>query len=387
MRETIIMNLLHINSYFETNEVHRLLVERLSKEQTLLQWVYVPLAVGEKLPENQADWCSAVNVHYAHVFHSWQRFLWPWKMFLLLKGLLKYIRDINTKIDLVHAHTLITNGLLAYIICKVWGIPYVITVRNTDVNVFLKRSVLFRALGRLVLEEAKFVIVPNLAYGRIHLPSYLGQSYMDGLAERLTVIPNGVDDFWLNNRRTQPRSMRTNGQISVGFIGRLDKNKNIERLIEAASVLDVRGLSVKLHVVGDGPLLRVIEEMNLSFDMKVHGKLSEKDKLLELMEDIDVLAVPSLTESFGVVYVEAMSQGIPIVYSRNEGFDGFFAQGEVGYAVNALDVNDIADKIEMICRDYGSLSNRALHRACRFDWNGIAGQWLTVYRGVCSGLV
>ena len=55
--------------------------------------------------------------------------------------------------------------------------------------------------------------------------------------------------------------------------------------------------------------------------------------------------MPSFPETFGLVYVEAMSQGLPIIYTKGQGIDGYFEDGKVGYPVNTKDSNDIVKKL------------------------------------------
>ena len=66
--------------------------------------------------------------------------------------------------------------------------------------------------------------------------------------------------------------------------------------------------------------------------------------------------MPSFHETFGLVYIEAMSQGLPIIYTKGEGIDGYFKEATVGYSVNPKDVKNIVKKIEMIIHNYNKIS-------------------------------
>jgi glycosyltransferase involved in cell wall biosynthesis len=61
-----------------------------------------------------------------------------------------------------------------------------------------------------------------------------------------------------------------------------------------------------------------------------------KEKLLNNYRNSDIFIMPSYNETFGLVYIEAMSQGLPIIYTQNEGVDGYFKEGSVGYSVKTL---------------------------------------------------
>ena len=96
--------------------------------------------------------------------------------------------------------------------------------------------------------------------------------------------------------------------------------------------------------------------------------------------EIDVLLVPSSAETFGLVYLEAMSQGVPVLYTRGQGFDGQFADGEVGWAVPCRDIRAQAEALRRVAQgDYAALSARCAEQARRYAWPEVAGRWLDVY--------
>ena len=75
-------------------------------------------------------------------------------------------------------------------------------------------------------------------------------------------------------------------------------------------------------------------------------------ELIKLLSINDIFAMPSVPETFGLVYVEAMTQGLPIIYAKGEGFEGFYKDGEIGYGVDADSITDISDKIELLIKSY-----------------------------------
>jgi glycosyltransferase involved in cell wall biosynthesis len=91
------------------------------------------------------------------------------------------------------------------------------------------------------------------------------------------------------------------------------------------------------------------------------------------------LVLPSLLETFGLVYPEAMSQGLPVIYTRGQGFDGHYPDGHVGYAINPNDPRDIAEKIKVIFSDYLRFSTNAFNASLDFSWDKIVDKLLEVY--------
>lgn len=91
--------------------------------------------------------------------------------------------------------------------------------------------------------------------------------------------------------------------------------------------------------------------------------------------------MPSVKESFGLVYAEALSQGLPIIYSSGEGFDGHFSNYDVGVSVDPYSVNEIVDAILYILANYQKMSDRALIYAKQFSWKIIAEKIESVVMG------
>ena len=87
----------------------------------------------------------------------------------------------------------------------------------------------------------------------------------------------------------------------------------------------------------------------------------------------------SKTESFGIVYGEAISQALPILYTKGEGFDNQFEDGFVGYAVDLSKKDDFVQRLECILNDYEGFSGRAIRGADKFNWDKIARQYSDIY--------
>jgi glycosyltransferase involved in cell wall biosynthesis len=94
--------------------------------------------------------------------------------------------------------------------------------------------------------------------------------------------------------------------------------------------------------------------------------------------------MPSLTETFGLVYAEAMSQGLPVIYTRGQGFDGQFKEGEVGYSVNSSDIHEIVKKIISIIENYSEISKRCVKLVDKFNWNEITNNYNEIYKDILS---
>ena len=109
----------------------------------------------------------------------------------------------------------------------------------------------------------------------------------------------------------------------------------------------------------------------------------QKEELIEFYRSSDIFVLTSHKETFGLVYPEAMSQGLPVIYTRGQGFDGHFDEGKVGYAVSDNDPDELAEVILSITNNYSKLSNNAFELVDKFNWNTIADQLIDIYRYNC----
>jgi len=104
-----------------------------------------------------------------------------------------------------------------------------------------------------------------------------------------------------------------------------------------------------------------------------------KEELINIYRNNDIFIMPSIHETFGLVYAEAMSQGLPIIYTKGQGFDGQFLEGIVGYHVNCKDPKDIYKRIKDILKNYESISNNCIKKANKFNWGKISDQYHNIY--------
>ena len=133
---------------------------------------------------------------------------------------------------------------------------------------------------------------------------------------------------------------------------------------------------------GDGPLEEKFCAAMRAGDRYL-GRISGTDAMKAFYADCDVLLVPSSAETFGMVYLEAMSQGVPVLYTKGQGFDGQFAEGEIGYAVPCGDVQAQTEALKQVTQGYAQRSRRCVEGANGYAWPRIAGMWMRLYQEIC----
>ncbi len=377
------MSLLHICCNYAYSRVYVQLFERLAAAG-LRQQVYVPekraYAMGENLPED-----GAFPVRYSLIVKPWDAALYHSKARRAAPDVARHI-DLSC-VKLIHAHTLFTDGGIAYRLHQAYGIPYVVSLRMTDLSYFFRYRPDLRAHGLRILRAARRVTLLSPAARETLLNRYVPTALRAEIAAKCEMIPNGIDAAWLEG--AAPRAWRPGEPLRIAFAGKLEPNKQPLRALEAALALQalLPDSPVSLHMAGEGPLEAALRAHSAarSGALVPRGYVSGIAALRAFYDDCHLFLLPSLHETFGLVYLEAMSRGLPVLYTRGQGFDGHFAEGEVGYSVDATDTSDIARAACRALADYAPRSARCIERAGSMTWAHAAERMAAFYRAAQEG--
>ena len=240
-----------------------------------------------------------------------------------------------------------------------------------------------RTLLPLVLRAADAIIVTSHDYAA---SSFLA-SRLPGLQARLQVIPPGVDLRLFTPSGDRDAARRRFGATTgpvVFFLARLDRThyfKGLHVLLEAVQRLP----ETHLVVGGDGNLRTGYEaqaaRLGVSTRVRFTGEIPD-DLLPAYYRAADVVALPSVdrTEAFGLVLLEAMACGTPVVASRLPGVRTLVQDGYNGHLVEPGNTADLADKIECCLRDAAALgTNARAFVTARFSSTVVAQQLLELY--------
>ena len=196
--------------------------------------------------------------------------------------------------------------------------------------------------------------------------------------EKLTVIPNGID---LDGFATLERN-RCHWPC-IGFVGRLDPVKRIGDLLSAMRRLPAE---VMLDVFGDGSERRAIEHTiastpELAGRVTLHGAIPDPR---EAYTSLDLLVLPPEAEGFGLVLIEAMAAGVPVVATDVDGIRDVVQHEQTGLLVPVGSPRRLAAAIERVLNDAELRSrlvaNARLHVQRHFQWSHVVQQYLTVLR-------
>lgn len=359
-------NVLHICNNYVGTKVHSQLCKKiLESNQNIRQDVFIPIRTRKHLQVNSLN-IKNINEDYVLCNISLFKFLPLVKVitnfiFFMLK---KY------KADIVIAHTVWSDGLIAYINYLIYKTPYTVSVRDTDFNVFFPKLLHYHWLIRLILKNAQAVIFINKSY--LERSSHKFPKIFKNLNNKLT-IPNGVDDFWLENLCTIQNKDRKYDFI---FVGNNEPRKNLKRVYATIKRIHDEK-KVKFCIVGIAidEVRKILDVDTLPDWIEVIGKVN-KEKLIELYRNAKILIVPSYRETFGLVYIEALSQGCAVIHAINEGIDQMFDHCLVRAAdpFSVDDIYKVANELLLVyeneCKDI-DISD--------YDWDKIADKYLNCF--------
>lgn len=366
-------SILHICSYYIGNKLYKNLFGKL--DDLYYQTIYIPLKKEKFIGRNQFK-SSSVQFLYTPILKPYHRYLYGLKIKTQLTNLEKQISLSN--IELIHAHTLYSDGGTAYLLYQKYNIPYIISVRNTDYNIFYKYALHYRSFAHNILINAKEIIFISYAYKK-HFFKKLPSQVVSLIEHKTKVIPNGIiDDFYSTSLGC---CISPNNRLKVITVGSLDNNKNIKTIIKAISFLR-KNIPVDLTIVGDGPLKEDLENytrsLGLTNNVCFTGQV-DSNTLITLLDQHHLFILVSFKETFGISYIEALARGLPIIYTKNEGVDGYFNNGEVGYSVNPRSITEILDAVGKIMTNYNELSRKTKEKAKEFSWNVILDKYIDLY--------
>ena len=373
------MRVLHLNTNYTYSALHQLMIEALEQTGNIDSHVFMSTFnknLGVVTPRKNICVCECVRKRDRLFFFHKQR--------KIRKALEKNIKVAG--FDLIHAYTLFTDGNCARSISRKYGIPYVVAVRNTDVNAFFRLQPHLHGRGVQIMRDAAAVFFLSEAYRRQVFEKYVPEKYREEIRKKTYIIPNGIDEFWFSHAPEGPKTLGQ-GPVKLIYAGRIDSNKNIPTTQKAMALLRAQGYETTLTVVGKVKEPKVLETIQQDAWTTCLPAMS-KEKLVAAYRSTDIFVMPSLYESFGLVYAEAMSQGLPVIYSRGQGFDKQFPEGQVGFAVDSRSPESVAEGIKKVIDNYAEIAANCIPSIEKFRWHSLCQAYSEVYKQiVCGGNV
>jgi glycosyltransferase involved in cell wall biosynthesis len=281
--------------------------------------------------------------------------------------------------DLLHAHVAWPAGAAARALSREFGIPYIVTEHMAPFP--LPGRPLTDAAGRATrivlepLEDADAVIAVS---------DYLAAAMREqGLHRPVTVIPNGVDTEFFH----PPIDMPAGHPFTFLTVSRLTDEKGIADLLQAIEGFHRIGGRARFRIAGPGPRAlyeQMAEQLGIAGSVRFLGPLGRAEIAAELRA-AQALVMPARHESFGIVAIEAMATGIPVLATRSGGPESIVT-AKTGLLVEAAAPGELARGLAAMMSRAGEFDREIILARCRSRYGAdiVAAQVAALYREVLA---
>lgn len=379
---TVTDGVLHVCSDFPNQSIYTQLAAHL-RSAGERQFVFSAVRSDAEVQRQPPDEPPELRFSFQKVLHPLHRYFFHGKIRAARRALLGAVdpRDFS----LVHAHYLYSDAALALRLKREFNLPFATAVRNTDIYGFMRLRPDLWPIARRVLHEASAVIFLSPAY-RDATFERIGPRMTAVVAPKTLVVPSGIPEVWLRNRPDAPTAPAP--ELRVLYVGDFTRNKNIPGTVRAVEQIRA-SRPARLTIVGGGgdgekELLAMLREPRYAWITR-HEPIRDLERLRAIYREHDVFAMPSFRETFGVVYLEALSQGVPVVHTRGQGVDGLLPDRVVSEGVDPASPASIAQAIARSADRRMQVWERCVQEAARFSWSEVARRYCAMYGCIRRG--
>ncbi len=303
----------------------------------------------------------------------------PWEQLSYIISAKKKVKELMKlqQYDICHTHFIFPTGFLARWVKRKFGLRYVITSHGSDVeNYNSKKSnkimhVLLRNQWKKIVLNSDGVIAPS---------KYLTKLMEKQLKADYSIIPNGID---INRYLDDGNAKRHR----ILYVGRLQKSKNVQAIIEAASRIDLKDWVI--DIVGDGPYRQELQNLASSYGLSnsvlFHGWIANgSENHIKMLSEASLFISESYFESFGVAVVEAIASGCSVLLSDIEAHRMFVKDSNCFTDPN--DIDSLAEKMQQfISGEKAFKANRELIK--QYSWDIVTDAYEDFYKRVVGNKV
>lgn len=300
-------------------------------------------------------------------------------MYLGIKKLIKKIYK-DFKFDVIHAHTAIPVGFAAMLLSNSYKTPFVVTIHGQDFQYTINKNHMCRKNVMRVLKNSnKVITVSNKLKNIIKTKD---------ISEKIVVINNGINpEEYVNNQESQ-----FNKEEVILSVSSLIKTKGIDLNIKAMSILLKRYPNIKYYIIGDGEesknLKKMVHDLGLTENVFFLGKLPHGE-VIKYMSKCNIFSLPSWQEGFGIVYIEAMTNGVPVIGVKGQGIEDVIVHDENGFLIEPHNIEHLVKTIEYILtnKEKASIIGEEGKRSVlnEYTWLRNAQKTINIYKEITNG--
>ena len=276
--------------------------------------------------------------------------------------------------DIIHVHSLINAGFIAYKVKQKYGIPYVVTEHSTAFARGLVNKKTIKLLIPVIESSTRNIAVSN------EFKNLLENTFKNNKWE---YIPNIVNDDFLEFKLQADSKDESFTFINVCL---LDCKKRVDILIQSFAKAFKGNSNIKLKLGGDGPIRSSLEKLvkseGISEQVTFLGAL-ERERVKEEIAKSDAFALSSEYETFGVVIIEALALGKPVIATRCGGPESIIVP-EVGYLVDKNSVECLAQGMIELYENRDKYSVKDIREYCRtnFSEEAVINKLTDIYQNI-----
>lgn len=268
----------------------------------------------------------------------------------------EFRKMLSMDFDLVHAHGNGPYSVLGYFVCKIKRIPFVMTFHtmHTEYTHYLFE-------GKVVTPRMVRILLKSLTSlcDVIFTPSEKMKKELQryGVKKEIDVAPNFLDsERFRDNKKNFLRellNLKKDDQI-IFTAARIGKEKNLDFVLRMFKKVYSSNPKAHLVIAGQGPKKTELERLSakLGISKRVHFTgLIDYDLIPSAYSDSDIFVFASSTETQGIVVLEAITAGIPVVVLKDDAYSNMVYDNKNGFLVENKSTNDFAEKINLLLKD------------------------------------
>lgn len=301
----------------------------------------------------------------------------------MYQGIRKLVKNLYQEFsfDLIHAHVALPDGYASALIARELRLPIIVTIHGQDLQYTVHKGVRYQRILAFVFNSASRIILVSNKLKR------LAEQYL-GFHDKLVVIPNGVDPTKVVVRG--PKSSEDyDKKINLLSVSNLIATKGIDLNLIALERLCKKYPQLHYWVIGEGPLERGLRQ--LAAKLKLGDRVEFLGRqphpvVMQYMSECDIFVLPSWNEGFGVVYLEAMAHGKPVIGCQGEGIEDVVEHGKTGLLVKPRDVESLIEALDYLLshpEEAKAMGERARKVVIEnYTWEKNAEKTMQVYKEV-----
>jgi len=294
-----------------------------------------------------AHW-EGVDVYYPRYISFPKSYLFEFSGHFMHRGIEGLVNNIYDRFnfDLIQAHVALPDGFTAMLLKQKYNKPLVVTIHGQDLQQTVHKNKQCKKALSKVFAQADMIIAVSTKLKSIAVREF-------GFSEKITVINNGIaaDKLISKEAEISELGIKRISYKNILSVSNLIASKGIDLNLKAMAQLVEKHPNLKYVIIGDGPELNNLRalatDLKLNKQVEFLGRLSH-ELVMEHMAVADIFSLPSWNEGFGVVYVEAMACGKPVIACHGEGIKDVVTYGETGLLAKPKNVESLVNALDFL---------------------------------------